>query len=323
MNIETLKVFKDLVETGSFSKTAEINYVSQSAVSQQIKKLEIIYKSKLLSRVSNKIHPTVSGETLYRAAKKILITYDEAIGSIRQSVIDKKAAKIKISTIYSVGTYVLQSYIRKFMKVSPITEVNIEYKRFSQVYKDIALGRADFGMLSCHAPINNKNLSVSYMCEEEMVLIVGLGSQFAKMKTINIHQMNGKDFILFDKAFPSRKYIDSVFKKNKIKVNVKMEVDNIETIKTYVKSGLGFSIVPKSVIRKSEKGADIHILKFLGIKMARTVSVIYNKNKKMSNAKKEFLEITKCRDDSATGSHLAQKFRKGAAELKSARCEAE
>ncbi|MCG2726589.1 MAG: LysR family transcriptional regulator [Elusimicrobia bacterium] len=291
MNIETLKVFKDLVETGSFSKTAEINYVSQSAISQQIKKLGIIYKSKLWSRVSNKIHLTAHGEILYKAVKKILVTYDDAVDSIKQSVIDKKSAKIKISTIYSVGTYVLQSYIRKFMKVSPMTEVNVEYKRFSQVYNDIALGRADFGVLSCHSPINNKNLSVSYMCEEEMVLIVGSGSPFAKMKAVNIHQMIGKDFILFDKAFPSRKYIDSVFKKNKIKVNVKMEVDNIETIKTYVKSGLGFSIVPRSVIRKSEKGADIHILKFLGIKMARTVSVIYNKNKKMSNANKEFLKI--------------------------------
>jgi DNA-binding transcriptional LysR family regulator len=294
MNIETLKVFKDLIETGSFSKAAEINYVSQSAISQQIKKLEVIHKSKLLSRVSNKIHLTSSGETLYRAAKKILITYDDAIGSIKQSVIDEKPAKIKISTIYSVGTYVLQSYIRKFMKVSPLTEVNVEYKRFSQVYNDIALGRADFGILSCHSPVNNKTLSASYMCEEEMVLIAGLGSEFAKMKSINIHEMAGKDFVLFDKAFPSRKYIDGIFKKNKIKVNVKMEVDNIETIKTYVKSGLGFSIVPKSVIRKSEKDVDIHILKFLGIKMARTVSVIYNKNKKMSKANKEFLEITKC-----------------------------
>ena len=294
MNIETLKVFKDLIETGSFSKAGEINYVSQSAISQQIKKLEIVYKSKLLTRVSNKIHLTSSGETLYKAAKKILITYDDAIGSIRQSVIDKKSAKIKISTIYSVGTYVLQSYIRRFMKVSPMTEVNVEYKRFSQVYNDIALGRADFGVLSCHSPINNKNLSVSYMCEEEMVLITAAGGKFSKMKSINIHDMFGTDFILFDKAFPSRKYIDSVFKKNKIKVNVKMEVDNIETIKTYVKSGLGFSIVPKSVIRKFEKDVDIHILKFLGIKMARTVSVIYNKNKKMSKAHKEFLEITKC-----------------------------
>ena len=127
-----------------------------------------------------------------------------------------------------------------------------------------------------------------------MVLIVGLGSKFAKMKSINIHEMAGKDFVFFDKVFPSRKYIDGIFKKNKIKVNVKMEVDNIETIKTYVKSGLGFSIVPKSVIRKSEKDVDIHILKFLGIKMARTVSVIYNKNKKMFKADKEFLEITKC-----------------------------
>ncbi len=294
MNIETLKVFKDLIETGSFSKAAEINYVSQSAISQQIKKLEVVYKSKLLNRVSNKIHLTSSGEILYKAAKKILVTYDDAIGIIRQSVIEKKSTKIKISTIYSVGTYVLQSYIRKFMKVSPMTEVNVEYKRFSQVYSDIALGRVDFGVLSCHSPINNKNLSVSYMCEEEMVLITGSGTKLAKTKTINIHQMAGKDFILFDKAFPSRKYIDSLFKKNKIKVNVKMEVDNIETIKTYVKSGLGFSIVPRSVINKSEKGVDIHIIKFLGIKMARTVSVICNKNKKMLKAHKEFLEITKC-----------------------------
>ncbi|MEA3306648.1 MAG: LysR family transcriptional regulator, partial [Elusimicrobiota bacterium] len=188
MNIETLKVFKDLVETGSFSKAAEINYVSQSAISQQMKKLELIYRAKLLNRVSNKIHLTAPGETLYKAVKKILITYDDALASIKQSLIDKKSAKIKISTIYSIGTYVLQSYIRKFMKVSSMTEVNVEYKRFSQVYNDVALGRADFGVLSCHSPINNKNLSVSYMCEEEMVLITGAGDKLAKMKTVAIDE---------------------------------------------------------------------------------------------------------------------------------------
>ena len=148
MNIETLKVFRDLSDTGSFSKTAELNYVSQSAVSQQIKKLERILKCKLYHRQGGKILLTPCGDKFYAASRKISLVYDGAIKSIRTLGLERPAGEIKISTIYSAGIYIIQNYIRQFLAQNPGTKISVEYRQFSQIYSDIASGRSDFGFMA-------------------------------------------------------------------------------------------------------------------------------------------------------------------------------
>ena len=75
MQIESLKVFCDLVESGSFTRSAVINGVTQSAVSQQISALERNFKSLLLERKKGVIHLTPKGKTLYDQSKKVLVAY--------------------------------------------------------------------------------------------------------------------------------------------------------------------------------------------------------------------------------------------------------
>src|SRR5215831_13923872 len=75
MHIETLKVFCDIVETGSFSKAAARNFITQSAVSQQLRMLEQKYDKQLLERGRQEVKMTAAGETLYQAARQILLSY--------------------------------------------------------------------------------------------------------------------------------------------------------------------------------------------------------------------------------------------------------
>lgn len=290
MNIETLKVFRDLIDTGSFSRTAELNYISQSAVSQQVKKLELVIKCRLMNRLANKIILTPPGEKFYDTAKKIVLLYENSMVSIKQLSALKAAEEIKISTIYSAGIYLLQDYVKKFMAACPGARVSVEYRRFSQIHGDIVSGRSDFGFMAC--PCRKlKGITMTPVAEEEMVAVTSAGDKLAHRKTLAVRELDGLDFISFDKVFPSRKCVDDFFKKHGVKVNIKMELDNIETIKTAVMSGMGLSILPLSTIMEDEKAGRLHAARFSDAKVSRPVYLLYNRSRQLPPAAKAFIGI--------------------------------
>ena len=117
MQIESLKVFCDLVETESFTKAAQINQVTQSAVSQQISSLERLFKSLLIERSKKNFRLTREGEVLYEYSKQIIQTYD-LLHSKVQEIKDIVSGTIRIATIYSIGLHELPPYITKLLKSS-------------------------------------------------------------------------------------------------------------------------------------------------------------------------------------------------------------
>src|SRR5260221_3950725 len=128
MQIESLKVFCDLAETESFTKAAQINNVTQSAVSQQISALERNFKSLLIERSKKRFRLTSEGQVLYDFSKQIISTYD-SLHSKLQELKDIISGTIRVATIYSIGLHDLPHYVKKFMKLYPTVYVHVEYRR--------------------------------------------------------------------------------------------------------------------------------------------------------------------------------------------------
>ena len=126
MHIETLKVFCDLAELLSFSKTAEKHLLSQSAVSQQIAQLELAYKCQLLDR-KRPLKLTAAGQLFYKASKEILEKYEQLqseLNALKSSAVNR----INIAAIYSIGMHTLPRYVKKFMVNYPDVNMHIEYQ---------------------------------------------------------------------------------------------------------------------------------------------------------------------------------------------------
>ena len=118
MHIETLKVFCDVVETGSFSVAASQNYITQSAVSQQLRTLESKYHCKLLERGRSGAKPTPAGEILYQASREILERYREIDTRLQESgkVI---SGALRLAIVYSVGLHELPPYMKEYLRDFP------------------------------------------------------------------------------------------------------------------------------------------------------------------------------------------------------------
>src|SRR5512142_1676908 len=220
MQIESLKVFCDLTETESFSKAAQINNVTQSAVSQQISSLERQFKSLLIERSKKKFRLTREGQVLYDHSKQVIQTYD-ALHTKLQEIKDIISGTIRVATIYSVGLHDLPPYLKKFLKSYPTVNVHVEYRRANQVYEDVIGNVVDLGLVAY--PVRDNKLEIYPLRKDPLVLICHPQHPLAKNKSARLKALAGQKFIGFEPDIPTRKAIDRILREHSVHVQHVME----------------------------------------------------------------------------------------------------
>jgi DNA-binding transcriptional LysR family regulator len=290
MQIESLKVFCDLAETESFTKAAHINGVTQSAVSQQISSLERQFKSLLIERSKKKFRLTREGQVLYDFSKQIIQTY-EALHSRLQEIKDIVSGTIRVATIYSVGLHDLPPYIKKFLKTYPTVHVHVEYRRANQVYEDVLGNVVDLGLVAF--PVKDSKLEIVPMRKDSMVLICHPQHPFTKQKVVKVNQIAGEKIIAFESDIPTRKSIDRSLKERGVTLHPVMEFDNIETVKRAVEIDAGLAIVPQSTVVQEVSKQTLAQLRFDDLDFFRHLAIIHKKNKVLSPAMKQFIQLLK------------------------------
>ncbi len=286
MQIESLKVFCDLTETESFTKAAQINGVTQSAVSQTISALERQFKSLLIERSKKNFRLTAEGEVLYDYSKQILQTYD-ALHSKLQEIKDIISGNIRVATIYSIGLHVLPPYLKNFLKNFPTVNVHVEYRRPDQVYEDVLGNVVDLGLVAY--PTRDAKLEILPLRKDPLVLITHPQNPLAKLKSVKAKALNGHKFVGFEKDIPTRKALDKLFKDHHVHVDHVMEFDNIETVKRAVEIDSGVAIVPLETIRQEVSNQTLAAIKVDEADFFRPLALIHKKNKVLSPAIKQFI----------------------------------
>jgi len=290
MQIESLKVFCDLAETESFTKAAQINSVTQSAVSQQISSLERVFKSLLIERSKKRFRLTREGQVLYDYSKQIIQTY-ESLHSKLQELKDIISGTIRVATIYSIGLHDLPPYIKKFMKNYPTVNIHVEYRRANQVYEDVFSNVVDLGLVAY--PIKDSKLEIVALRKEPLVLICHPQHPFARQKAIKLKQLVDQKVIGFEPDIPTRKALDKILREYGVDVKHVMEFDNVETVKRAVEIDAGVSIVPLGTVTQEVNKLTLAAVEIEDGEFFRPLAAIYKKNKVVSPAMKQFLAILK------------------------------
>jgi DNA-binding transcriptional LysR family regulator len=293
MQIESLKVFCDLAETESFTKAAQINGVTQSAVSQQISSLERQFKSLLIERSKKKFRLTREGQVLYEYSKQIIQTYD-ALQSQLQEIKDIISGTIRVATIYSIGLHDLPPYVKQFLKDYPTVHVHVEYRRANQVYEDVLGNVVDLGLVAY--PTKDPKLEIIPLRKDPLVLICHPQHPFAKQKSIKFKNIANQKFIGFEPDIPTRKALDKILKEHSVTVHNVLEFDNIETVKRAVEIDAGISIVPQATISQEISKQTLASVQLDDGDFFRPLAAIYKKNKVLSPAIRQFVSLLKEND---------------------------
>ncbi len=288
MHIETLKIFCDLAELQSFSKTAEKHLLSQSAISQQLAQLELVHKCQLIDRKKRPIELTKEGELLYKAAKDILDRYEQ-LKSELNTLKSSAASRINVAAIYSIGMHTLPDYVKKFMVNYPKVNVHIEYFSGRKIYELVLSGDIDIGLVA--VPKRDKRLEVYDFEAEPLVLACSPKHPLAKDSQVDVHQLQFERFIAFEKGAPTQEWIDTILQRYNIVVRPVMEFDNVETIKRAVEINSGVSILPQTAILQEVAGGTIKALTFSNENFIRPTGIVVRRGKVFGRAGRYFIEL--------------------------------
>lgn len=287
MQIENFKIFADLVETKSFSKSAKLNGITQSAVSQQARAMERHFKTLMIDRSQKQFQLTREGQRVYDAAKEMLHTYEKLLSELQEM---KKviSGTIRISTIYSIGLHELPPFIKKFLHDFPSVNVRVEYRRSNLVYEDILHNAVDFGLVAF--PVKQRQIEVLPFRNDHLVVIAHPQHPIAKRSEIEIKDLMGQKFIGFDPDIPTRKAVDQIFREHKLEIEPVMEFDNIETVKRAVEIDHGIAIVPQATVTQEAKQGTLAVLQFKGREFTRPLAILHRKGRVLTPAMRKFIE---------------------------------
>ena len=288
MQIETLKVFCDLVESRSFSQAAVRNFITQSAVSQQIKALESRFDVTLLLRDGRSIAPTEAGRIFYEAAREMLDRF-ESMRLELNSVGPEMAGTLRVATIYSVGIYEMSLVVKTFLKTYPKVNLHLEYCQGARVYEDCLKGTVDLGVVPYPKP--RKGIRIISLPADKLVLICAPDHPFARKRHIDLKRLDGQNFIAYEKDIASRRALDQIFSANGIHVNIVVEFNNIETIKRSVELGAGVSIVPLMSIQRELQSGALAQVQFTRERFVRPLGIIVRSRHALTPAAEKLMEL--------------------------------
>lgn len=283
-----LKIFCDLADLRSFSKTAEKHLLSQSAVSQQLAQLELVHKCQLINRKKRPIELTKSGQLLYQACKDMLERYEQLRNELK-AMQKSSVSRINVAAIFSIGMHTLPGYVKRFMVSYPDVNVHVEYFSAVRIYELVLAGNVDIGLVA--VPKRDKRLDVYEFEDEPLVLVCSPKHALSDDSQIDIHRLQFERFIAFEKDVPTRAWTDTILERYNVVVRPVMEFDNIETVKRAVEINSGVSILPLAAVLQEVGGGTIKAIGFSNEDFIRPTGIIVRKGKILSQAGRYFIEM--------------------------------
>lgn len=290
MQLETLKIFCDLAETRSFSQAAERNFVTQSAVSQQVRGLEERFKRRLLERVRGRreVRLTDAGAAFYEESRNVLAAYAQLQERLR-GLDGHVSGTVRVATVYSIGLHELPTAVRRFMALYPSAKIDLEYSRTTRIVRDVLSGAVELGVLAY--PEKRRGLTIVPLPGDRLVLICPPSHPLAKRRKVKASALQGQDFVLFERDIPTRRATDRILKSHGVTVRRVAEFDNIETIKRAVEVGFGLGLVPRPSVVDEERRGQLAVVALAEPEWTRSVGVIHRSDRQPTAAARKFIEL--------------------------------
>ncbi len=288
MNIDTIRIFCDVVLHQSFSRGALVNEVSQSAATQSIHRLERHLGVQLVDRSRRPFILTPEGQICYDGFRGILESYDTVISMV-QTLNDKESGNIRVGAIYSAGLHDMDQVMRNFIKTYPKAKVNLELMHSDRIYQSVLTAEIDFGVVSY--PMASSEITVIPLGAEKMVFVCKPGHELAAHKSVSLDQLHNNDFIAYARDQVVRKEIDRHFRQRLVAINITAEYENVETIKQAIEVGLGSAILPANTVRTEVKLGTLVSIPITSPKIALPLGIVHKQGKVFTPAMSKFISL--------------------------------
>jgi len=289
IDIVKLKTFVIVAELGSFSKASEILYITQPAVTQQIKSLEKIIGARLFQRQGGRMVLTEEGKRIHEIAKSLLSSYEGLVEEITRIKKDIKDT-LFIGVSASFSEYKIPELITSFHKQLPSITIKMFVGNSNQVEDALSSGIINMGIVEKEP--SSKFSSIAWL-RDEIVFFTHPDSEIAKKGEIEPEELYKVDLIMREGNSEARRIVKVALEKLGIsceKLNIKIEVNCIRTILNMVRSGYGASFLSRGVVEKYVERGDVVPVKINGFDAKRNFYIIYPKDNSISFLANQFIK---------------------------------
>lgn len=290
MDLSQLEIFLSIAEEKSFSRAAEKMLRTQPAISIAIKRLEEELGETLFDRSSKNGSMTEAGKILFSYAQRMLNLRDEA----REAVSELRGmfrGRLTIGANESTSLYLLPPLLMEYRKHHPNIKIEVFRNVSEKIPFEVQERNLDFGFLS-YDPMNPQLQSME-IHRDELVLVVPPKHRLAKQKQVTVKDLGDEQFVAHNVKTPSRTKIFELFAQNRTPLNICIELATLETIKEFVLLGAGIAILPRLAVEAEIKAGKLAEVGVKGMKIEKTLRLVYRREASLSHAAKSFLEIVK------------------------------
>jgi DNA-binding transcriptional LysR family regulator len=281
--LHQLEIFKKIAELKSVTKASEQLFLTQPAVSIQLKNFQDQFKLPLFEIVGRKLYITEFGEEISIAASKILEEV-EAINYKSALFEGKLAGKLKIS-IVSTAKYVMPYFLSDFIKENEMVDLTMDVTNKMSVIRSLENNECDFAMVST---IPKKlNIERIELMKNKLYFVANKNFKHSQ-KSISLKELNKSLFIFREPGSATRLAMERYLIKHKIEIHKKMELTSNEAVKQAVIAGLGISIMPIIGIKNELQNGDLQILDIKNLPLETNWNLIWLKSKNLSLVAKTF-----------------------------------
>jgi len=289
MDLDQLKGFYYVARLGSFTEAAERLYLTQPAISLQVKALERELGERLLERSRRRVRLTAAGEVILAHAEEVLRKVDELEKAGRE-LKGLERGRLALGSSDTTSLYRLPPLLAKLRASHPGIEVAVRCLMSREIARSLVEGDLDLGILALSEPL--RGLETIPLFTEPLGCIVSPRHPFAKLSRVGVREVRAEPLILLEPASVTRKLIDRALGQGEDEdgARPRLELSNFEVIKRFVAADLGVSIVPESSV---DPRRDDVVLVALREEVSVGLGAAYRKGRKLTQAARAFLDLAR------------------------------
>ncbi len=286
-----LKVFRTVAEKLNFTNAAEVLFLTQPAVTLQIKTLEEDLGVKLFDRAGGKVKLTEAGEVLLGYAARITDLYNEAETAVGV-LIGEERGKLSIGASTTIAQYVLPALLGEFLVYHPRVELSMIGANTENIVNALDEKRITLGLVE--GPVGRNDLKTARFIEDEIVAIIAADHKLAKNSKINFKQLAELPQIWREQGSGTRRVIEDALKKAKLKLRdfkIAMELDSTEAIKSAVEANLGIGFVSRWALSREIELGSLKIINIEKLQIKRQFNFVYPRTPQLERTAESFLRF--------------------------------
>ncbi len=285
MDTQTLNAFLAVAEHASFSEAAQRLHLTQPAISKRIASLEQQLDCKLFDRIGRHIHLTEAGQALLPNARKILQDIREAQQQISDLRDREVSGRLNMGISHHVGLHRRPPVLREYARRFPEGQLDIDFMDSEQAHQLILHGEMDLAVITL-APSKEAQLSFIPVWEDPLLVTVAQDHPLASQKGVSLEELAKYTALPPGLNTYTGQIIKNLFDAAGLKMEVGMATNYLETIKVMVSIGLGWSILPTSMLDDS-----VCKLELRGHHLSRTLGCVHHRSRSLSRAAEAFIEL--------------------------------